>query len=157
MAVELGDLVKDRITGFEGVVTSVHSFLDAAQRFMVQPRELQLGQPQKKQAFDAVDLKVLKKRVVKPLKPKTIKFELGDHVRDSLTIFTGKLSAVGLYINGCRNWSVVSVDLHDGEIIEEDLSESRLVKVAAGPKTAPVKTAGPRHMAADYLQEPNDA
>lgn len=71
MSIELGDLVKDVITGFEGVAVSKHIFMTGCNRWGVQP----LPEPPKKggkvtyksetTAFDEPQLMVLEKSKVK--------------------------------------------------------------------------------------------
>lgn len=60
--IELGDLVKDEITGFEGIVTGQHKWLHGCTRFSVQPRELKDGKAIEPAGFDEPQLILLKKR-----------------------------------------------------------------------------------------------
>ncbi len=43
MTIELGQKVKDSLTGFEGVVTAKAEYLDGCVRYLVQPTELASG------------------------------------------------------------------------------------------------------------------
>lgn len=76
--IELGDLVKDAVTGFEGIAVSKHIFMTGCTRWGVQP----LPEPAKKggkitykvdaTAFDEPQLIILKKAQVKlPSREKT--------------------------------------------------------------------------------------
>ena len=77
MEIELGDLVKDVVTGFEGVAVSKHIFLTGCNRWGVQP----LPKPGKKgepityksdsTAFDEPQLVILEKEKVKLPEAKT--------------------------------------------------------------------------------------
>lgn len=64
--VELGDVVKDKITGFVGVVISRTEWLNGCVRFMVQPEKLKDGKPRDAETFDLQQLEVVKIAKVKP-------------------------------------------------------------------------------------------
>ena len=58
---QLGDLVKDRITGFTGVVECVSEWLNACKRLTVTSKELKDGMPLGSQTFDILQLEVIEK------------------------------------------------------------------------------------------------
>lgn len=60
----LGDLVRDTITGFEGVVTCVSRWLHGCSRLTVQPRELKDGKPIEAQSFDEPQLDLLERGII---------------------------------------------------------------------------------------------
>lgn len=65
--VELGDLARDRITGFEGIVTAQTRYIDNCDRFTLQPRGKNAGgQTIMAQSFDISNVQLLQKAVVKP-------------------------------------------------------------------------------------------
>ena len=57
--VELGQTVKDVITGYEGVAVSITHHLHACRRIVVQSRELKDGKPVEDMVFDEQLLLVL--------------------------------------------------------------------------------------------------
>ncbi|MDG6938500.1 MAG: hypothetical protein JRN42_08210 [Nitrososphaerota archaeon] len=57
----LGQEVRDTITGFSGVVTSVTHWLNGCVRVGVQPRELKDGKPIDAEVFDEEQLEAVKK------------------------------------------------------------------------------------------------
>lgn len=57
--VELGQTVKDVITGYEGIAVSITEYLHACRRIVVQSRELKDGKPVEDQVFDEQRLTVL--------------------------------------------------------------------------------------------------
>ena len=59
----LGDRVKDRITGFRGIVVCRTEWLNYCNRYTVQPEVLKDGKPVESIAFDEGDLVVVKKDV----------------------------------------------------------------------------------------------
>lgn len=65
--IELGDRAKDSITGYVGIVTSVHSYLWACRRIAITPEKLSKdGIPQEAQSFDEPQVVLLKKNVAGP-------------------------------------------------------------------------------------------
>jgi len=64
--IELGDLVKDKITGFEGVVTGYTKWLTGCDRVVVQPRQLgDSGHLRMTESFDISQIDVIEKNVIK--------------------------------------------------------------------------------------------
>lgn len=61
----LGDRVKDEITGFSGVVTRRTQWLNNCNTYGVQRTELKDGIPQDPQSFDEPQLSIVEKKVVK--------------------------------------------------------------------------------------------
>jgi len=68
--VKLGQLVKDRITGFEGIVIAITNWLYGCNRITIQPRELKDGKPVEAQSFDVQQLEIIDD---KPMSMKTSK------------------------------------------------------------------------------------
>ncbi len=50
--IELGDMAKDALTGFEGVVVADTNWLHGCRRLTLQPRELRDSKPVESQTFD---------------------------------------------------------------------------------------------------------
>lgn len=71
MEIKLGDLVRDRITGFKGIATGTTIWLNKCQRFAVQPQKLEAGKVVEAQWFDAEQLEVVKAAVYVVQKEKT--------------------------------------------------------------------------------------
>lgn len=67
MSVNLGDKVRDRITGFEGIVIGITEWLWQCRRPIVQPATLQSdGKPIDSQSFDEPQLEVIEPGVFVP-------------------------------------------------------------------------------------------
>lgn len=63
--IQLGDLVRDRITGFEGVVIARTQWLNMCDRYTVQPRKLDdKGGVSEPHSFDDADLEVVEEAVI---------------------------------------------------------------------------------------------
>ena len=57
--IQLGDLVKDRITGYEGVVECISEWLNSCRRITVKSTELKDGMPRDNMTFDAPQLDII--------------------------------------------------------------------------------------------------
>jgi hypothetical protein len=60
--IELGDIARDTITGFRGVVVCEMKWLHGCKRFALQPQELKDGKPIETQSFDEPQLELVSKR-----------------------------------------------------------------------------------------------
>lgn len=63
--VDLGDHVRDRITGFEGIITGITRWLTGCDRAVVQSRILHEGRPQMSESFDVMQLELIERAVIK--------------------------------------------------------------------------------------------
>ena len=62
MKIELGDRVKDKVTGFKGIVTGITSWLNGCRRIGIQPEKLMTtGKPVEAEWFDEQQVLVIKK------------------------------------------------------------------------------------------------
>lgn len=109
-AARLGDRVKDRVSGFTGVVTSLHRYLQGCDRMTVQPPTGGDGKLLEASSFDAPDLEVIDAQLVpyhdRRDKSYTGDVELADKVRDRVSKFEGVAVARHIYLNGCDRISV---------------------------------------------------
>lgn len=64
MEIQLGSRVKDRITGFQGIVVVVSNYLYGCRRMGVQPEELREGKPGEAHFFDEPQLELVQEDVV---------------------------------------------------------------------------------------------
>lgn len=62
----LGDIVTDSITGFNGIVTCRSQWLNNCNTYSVQSQDLKEGVPQKGQYFDEPQLKLLHVKKIIP-------------------------------------------------------------------------------------------
>jgi hypothetical protein len=67
----LGKKVKDKVSGFEGIVVGRHTFLAGCDRYSVQPPVDKDGKLPEQQTFDDPQLKIVKEKkvVIKGEKP----------------------------------------------------------------------------------------
>lgn len=66
MEINLGDRVRDKITGFQGVVVVISSYLHGCRRLGIQPEELRDGKPGEAQFFDEPQLELVQEKIVIP-------------------------------------------------------------------------------------------
>lgn len=59
MAIKLGDKVRDKITGLQGVAIARHDYLHGCTRWSLQPVELKDGKPVDCSTFDDPQLEVV--------------------------------------------------------------------------------------------------
>jgi hypothetical protein len=57
--IKLGELVKDKITGFTGIATSMTQWLNGCVRVGITPRELREGKPIESVVFDQEQIEVV--------------------------------------------------------------------------------------------------
>lgn len=60
--IALGDVAKDTVTGFQGVVVGRHEYLHGCVRLQLQPQELKDGKPIEACTFDEPQLTVVKRK-----------------------------------------------------------------------------------------------
>lgn len=63
--IDLGDVARDMITGFTGVVIATTKWLHGCERMTLQPRELKDGRPIESCTFDAPQLELVEKRAAR--------------------------------------------------------------------------------------------
>lgn len=62
----LGERAKDKITGFEGVITVRCEFLTGCNRYCIQPTELKDGKPVESIYFDEAQITIVDGSVITP-------------------------------------------------------------------------------------------
>lgn len=110
----LGDLVKDKITKFEGIVTGYTEAMFNCDRAYVQPQELKDSRPVEGSWIDAPRLDVVKKGVVDTILITARPFNNGDTVKDEITGYQGVVVGHARYLTGCLHVGI------QGRAIKED-------------------------------------
>jgi hypothetical protein len=152
--IKLGDMAKDTITGFTGVVTAITDNLSNCRRYGLQPRETKDGKPIDSRFFDEVQIErtgatnIPVVAVMHPFKGKP-----GATVRDRVTGLEGVVTAVTTWIGGCVRMTVQPKDLKDGVPVDPtwiDSQDAEIIEPAArvpkvahgGPMPAPRRRDG---------------
>lgn len=102
-AVQPGDLVKDLITGFEGIVTYRTTWMHGCDRIAVQPRDLKEGKPLDEEQFDEHRVEIIEKGAVKAVEPDMTllsNFGMGVKAKDTLTGFEGVVAGITVELSG---------------------------------------------------------
>lgn len=74
--IDLGDKVKDPVTGFTGIAVARTTWLHGCNRLSIQPQELtKEGAPRESQVFDEMQLILVKKGIVKSTNREEVKAE----------------------------------------------------------------------------------
>jgi hypothetical protein len=104
--IDMGDMAKDELTGFEGVVIGRTHWLTNCDRITLQPRSLDKdGQPTKSNSFDITHCSLIAKAVIKQDKhngDQHPEIALGDVAKDSITGFEGRGYRARDLVRGCR-------------------------------------------------------
>lgn len=130
LTVSCGDHVRDRISGFEGIVTSITDFIAGCRRIAVNSRELKDGKPLESEAFDEPDLEIIEKNVIKPSKSsqEKLSIKLGDRVRDEVTTFEGIATSITRCMSNSPYIGITPEKLHDGKPVQAHSVPSANVK-----------------------------
>lgn len=118
-----GDLVRDKITGFEGIATGYTDFFYGCRRIMVQPRVLKKdGDTAKSHSFDEPQLEILDRGLIQARPSFSDNpVEMGDEVEDLVTGFKGIVVVIATFAFSCRRIGVQPQKLKkDGDGIAED-------------------------------------
>lgn len=86
MKIDLGDLVRDRVTGFEGVVVAITFWLNGCVRITIQPCQLtEKGTHPDSVTFDEHQIELVRHPAIQP------KFSIAEHLNrsDAATVTGG--------------------------------------------------------------------
>lgn len=126
MEVKLGQMYKDKITGFKGVASSRIVFLWACSRVGLTPKELQDGKPAQDQFFDEHQVELLKEKGVEP-KAFPVIVTLGKVYKDKITGFKGIATSRSEFLYTAPRIGLSPKDLFDGKpIMEQFFDENQL-------------------------------
>lgn len=146
--IELGDVAKDTITGFTGVVVGRTKLRNNCDRLILQPREVKDGKPIEGRSFDEPNVVLVEHTdlrmwpCTRPAEP----VELGDKVQDVISGLVGVATSWTQWLQGCSRFMVQPLDLKDGLPVEPaylDELDLRVLERAAIP-VRKVQTGGPR-------------
>jgi hypothetical protein len=154
--IQLGDKVKDLLTGFEGIASSRTTFLHGIDQIGIQPPVDKDGKIPDPMSIDETSLEVTKKGKVKAAKKtdeKATKVKLGDTVLDPITGLVGVVTSTTRFINGCSRLGVTpGLDAKGKPQDTYYFAGPRLEKVvtAENPVKEHRKTGGPMTKALRY-------
>ena len=148
--IEMGDIAKDDLTGFEGVVIGRTHWLSNCDRLTLQPQSLDKeGQPAKSNSFDITHCQLVKKGAVHVTPPQGDmhpELALGDTAKDTITGFEGVITARSKWMSACDRLVLQPTNLKDDGQPKEshgfDATSCVLVS-KKDPPAPPEKRGGP--------------
>lgn len=146
---DIGDMARDTLTGFEGLVVGRTSFLGRVDQLYIRPRALKDGKPVKGQGFDEQLVEFVSKGDIPITAPVRAKqhVELGDTVRDPITKLEGTVTAMTTWLEGCVIVEVQPRELKDSLPVERSAFDERALDILrkASPRAEKAYTGGPEH------------
>jgi hypothetical protein len=127
--VKVGDRVKDRISGFSGIVTSITDYVAGCRRVGVSPEKLHNGEVIERGIFDEPNLQILEKAVFTSDNEAKPKIKLGDRVRDKISTMEGIATSITTYLSSDVYIGVTPTKVKDGKPLEGVNVPHQLVEV----------------------------
>jgi len=112
-----GSKIRDKISGFEGVVVAVGTWMAGCARVLVHPQTIKDGRPADGQWFDLAQTEFVE--TLLPYKETPCVFKFGDQVTDPICGFKGIVTGMTRWLNDRVEVGVTSQELHDGKPIKE--------------------------------------
>lgn len=144
--VNLGDKVKDIITGFEGIAVAQTNHLYGCSHIVVEPMKMgKDGEPQDNRTFDEQRVTVLERSVVKPAAITDTELPQGSKVKDVITGFSGIIIGITKWYAGVMNYTVQPETLNEnGQPHKSCILESTRVKLIETKPIPMAAEANPR-------------
>lgn len=123
--------VKDKITGYTGIVICHCKYLYNVDRVGVITTNLENGVPKESEYFDITQIKVI--GVIPAIKPEILiehSFNLGDAIIDTLSEYEGVITGFSHWLNGCVRTICQSKKLDkNGNPVEEAFLNIKQIKL----------------------------
>lgn len=146
--IKLGDIAKDTITGFQGVVTARTTWLSNVDRLTINPQTVKDGKPVESRGFDETQCERVGKGNVEviPVERSRDRVAPGDTVRHQLSGLEGVVTAVTVWLEGCCIIQVQPRELKDGLPVDPSGFDERMLSLVAkkNPPAPAVRTGSPR-------------
>lgn len=147
-AFRLGDTVRDKMTGFEGVAVGRHTFMSGTVQYSVLGRERTAKGEDIQILVDWQFLELVNSGTPSEPPEGLPTFTIGDEVGDKVTDFAGMITSKSEFINGCVQYGVQPRALaDDGDIVKPRLMDcQRLFLKEKGSRPAASPGGGPEMM-----------
>ena len=100
--IELGQKVKDVVTGVEGIVVVISDHWHGAVRIEMQPPKKKDGTVPEIHVCDSAQIKVIdKKPIIKGITHPPARFQFGQKAKDPISGYEGTVNGRALFLNGC--------------------------------------------------------
>ena len=140
----LGNKVKDKISGFGGIVVESVEYLNGCIQYFIRPKAKKDGKFPMGEWIDQHQLKTIKKGAVPLVSLIYYDIELGEQVVDSVTGYKGIATTVSRSVNGITYFCVKRKIGKDGKMPDGHyVHPCRLSVVGRKVKTKIAKTGGP--------------
>lgn len=147
MNIELGDKVRDRVTGFEGIVVATSKWAHNADSVGIQKQEIFNGKVDECLWIDVTPrLELIEKGFLSDIVVPAEKhdFNLLDEAQDTITPFKGKIVCFTTWSSGCVRACLCSDKLDkDSKSVEMWLPVSQIVKTKTAEQEVSNKRGGP--------------
>lgn len=151
MSILLGSIVRDKVTGLEGVADNRATYMYGCDRYWVQPRIKEDGTIPQGRMVDYPQLEFISSPVMDAFAEPEQIIELGQQVSDNVTGIKGVATGRAVYLNGCSR-ILIQPKSKDGVVepasvwVDEKQVKGKTT-IGGGPvvKTAP-DTRGSRSM-----------
>lgn len=145
----LGDKLRDRITGFEGIAAARLTYISGTVQYTLQPDKLDSGKVMDQAAFDWQRLEFVTAGPpgVRHEFAGLPKFEMGDRVADIVTDLKGLVTSCAEFIDGCVHYGVQPRKLKKtGDIVKPYLIDCQRLelKERAFDRPASSQVGGPQ-------------
>ena len=139
--ITLGNFVRDKVTGLEGVAENRATFLDGCDRYFVQPQVDKDGKVPNGFMIDEPQLEI--KDLAPAMKPMTEPAQtvtLGSIVNDPIRGEKGTATGRAVYLNGCSRIyiqpkkGIVKLEAEGWWVDEQQVVKIKQAKVEAQPK-----------------------
>lgn len=113
-AIAMGSRVKDKVTGFEGIVTTRLQHLHMGNRYDVTPPGTSPdGKLKEVYSFDEAALTVMPDDPIEKVGEPDFKHDLGVRVRDTVSLIEGIVTARAQHIHLCNRYTIQPQGLSD--------------------------------------------
>lgn len=132
---ELGDIVRDKVTGITGTVFATAVNLYNTDQVTIQPASQDGVTRPDHIGFDVgPNIEVVEKGSIKPATMGPLELKLGDEVKDRITGFKGVVVIIGTWLDGCYRVAVQPKGLDkNGKPMESSWFENQRLKVRWKP------------------------
>lgn len=146
----LGSIVRDRVSGYQGILTVRSEWYYGPKLYNVQSQELVDGVPPDPLAFDEDSLIPVQ---FKDDVPPRFKYELGSKARDAVTSYEGVITSRSQHIHECIRYNLQTEGLVKGLPFRPiGVDESAIVLLEAPAKPAPQVNTGNVQNAAETTE-----
>lgn len=161
MSIELGNKVRDKVTGLVGVAENRATYMFGCDRYWLQPLAAEDGSIPKGMMVDAPQLQDLEVQVMEPMPEAEQIIEMGQEVTDKIIGVKGVAIGRSVYLNGCSR-ICVQPKSKDGRTVPDNfwVDEKQLegkrtyggrASVPTSPDTAQARnTGGPAPSCSKY-------